>query len=162
MMGTKPRWASGLRPHRVAPVARSSRDSPLPSEGRLGDVYALLDILIPPVGSLPERKGIVIRVGALRRRKKRGDLGGNGRTELRSRMPLFLREEAPSVRDDQTEITIPRLIQARVVHLVDDPVAHREPDQAASTESRTGPGLRARSRLEAQHLRFPDVRAPAP
>ena len=60
------------------------------------------------------------------------------------RIALLLGEEALPVGDDEAEIPRARVIDARIVDLVQDAVAEREPDLALRGESRAHAALRAR------------------
>src|SRR6185437_4147472 len=56
-------------------------------------------------------------------------------------VPLFLREEVLAVGDDQTKIAGARIIQARVVDLIENAVAESEPNPTRRVESRTHAAL---------------------
>ena len=63
--------------------------------------------------------------------------------DLLDRVSLLLGKERGPVGDQETEISRIRLIQAGVVHLIDDPVGDREPDAAFASNGRPEPILGA-------------------
>ena len=63
---------------------------------------------------------------------------------LRTRIPLFLREERLSIGHDETKVARACVIDTWVVDLIEDPVAQREPDAAVAADSGTEAALRTR------------------
>ena len=73
-----------------------------------------------------------------------GDTLGEGH-DLRPCVALLLGEELAPVGDDESEVARARLIHAREVDLVEDPVAQREPDAAHRRQGGGHGTLRTRS-----------------
>ena len=65
------------------------------------------------------------------------------RGDLEVAVALLLGEEAIAVGDDQAEVARARLIDARIVDLVQDAVAEREPDAADRRQRGADAALRA-------------------
>src|SRR5688572_10935728 len=61
------------------------------------------------------------------------------------RVALLLREVRVPIRHDEAEVAGARVIDTRVVDLVEDAVAQCEPHSAVATDSSADPGFRARS-----------------
>ena len=64
--------------------------------------------------------------------------------DLGACVPLFLREVRLPIRHDEAEIASAGVVDARVVDLIQNPVAQREPDTALSTDGRAHATLCAR------------------
>ena len=79
------------------------------------------------------------RVANLVRRHAERDL-----RRLGPGIPLFLGEVRPTIGHDEPEVAGARVIDARVVDLVENPVTQREPDTAVATDGRPEAALRAR------------------
>lgn len=58
-------------------------------------------------------------------------------------MALLFGEKIAAVGDNEAEVASARLVDARVIDFIEDPVAESEPDTAMTGQSGAGAGLRA-------------------
>ena len=91
------------------------------------------DLLLDPIATINRRVPNPIRRNA--RRHLRG---------LGAGIPLFFGEVGLPIGHDEPEIARARVIDARIVDLVENPVAQREPDTAVATDRRAEAALRTR------------------